>query len=112
MSVLDQLKTLESAEAFFAFLDVAHDPEVVSTLRLHILKDMGDRLAQLDLARLDDSAARAVARETLIEAYRDLAQTGPLGRRMFKVLKDHDPRRPARARGKSFVALKDLRGAN
>ena len=111
MSMLDQLKSLDSAEAFFRCLDVPHDPEILAFARLHILKCMGEGLARLDLTTLDDVGVRAAARQTLTVAYSDLAETGPLGRRAFKVLRDHDPKRPAKARGRSFVALGDIGAA-
>jgi len=111
MSALDQLKALDSAEEFFRFLDAPYDPEILGFARLHILKRMGESLAKLDLAALDDAAVLAAARQTLMDAYQDLVEKGPLGRRVFKVLKDHDPKRPAKARGKSFVALGDISAA-
>ena len=108
MNTLDQLKALSSAEEFFAFLGAPYDPEALGVARLHILKRMGQSLAQADFSKLDDSGVRAAARQMLIEAYRDLVAAGPLGARLFKVLQDRDPARPAKARGKSFVALSDI----
>lgn len=111
MSTLDQLKALGSAEEFFAFLDAPYDPEALGVARLHILKRMGLSLARADLSKLDDSGVRAAARQMLIEAYQDLVTAGPLGTRLFKVLRDYDPARPAKARGKNFVALGDIGAA-
>jgi len=109
MSVLDQLKSLESAEAFFQFLEVPYDPQVLGVARLHILKRMGQGLAQRDFSQIDDAEVRAAARAILTSAYKEFSEGVPLNRRLFKVLKDHDPARPAKARGKSYFALGDLR---
>ena len=111
MSAIEDLRSLDSAEAFFQDLGASYDPEVLGFARLHVLKRMGDSLAKLDLAGLTDEDVRAAARKSLDDAYRDVTQTGPLGRRVFKVLKDHDPARPAKARGKSFVGLDEIRAA-
>ena len=79
MSVLDELKSLDSAEAFFHYLDVTFDPAILGTLRLHILKRMGQDLGRLDLAQSNDAEVRAAARRSwskLIASSRKRARSG------------------------------------
>jgi nitrogenase-stabilizing/protective protein len=108
LSVIEHLKSLESAEAFFQYLDVPFDPKLLAFARLHILRRMGESLAKQDLSDPDDVAVRGAARQSLIEAYQELAENGPLGGRVFKVLKQRDPAKVAPERGKPFVALSEI----
>ena len=62
--------------------------------RLHILRRMGEYLAGDDLEDLPDGVAAARARSFLERAYQDFVASTPLEERVFKVLKDHDPKRP------------------
>lgn len=94
-SVLLQLRHLSSAEDFFSVLDVPYDKRVVNVARLHILKRMGQHLASTDFAGMSDEAIRAACADTLERAYRDFLTSSPLEQRVFKVLKDRDPHRPA-----------------
>lgn len=107
MSAIDELKALSSAEDFFRRLDVAYDPHVLGVARLHILKRMGQTVAGLDAALSDDQALDA-CRAALTAAYVEFSETSPLQARLFKVLRDRDPARPA-TRG-AFVPLSDLTG--
>ena len=106
-TILSRLKTLTSAEEFFAALNVRYDADKLATARLHILKRMGDYLASDDLDGLPDGIAAARARAMLQRAYEDFVGSSPLKQRVFKVLKDHDPKRPV-APGQAFVALDDI----
>ena len=106
-NILSRLKTLNSAEEFFAALNVRYDADKLATARLHILKRMGDYLASDDLDGLPDGIAAARARAMLQRAYEDFVGSSPLKQRVFKVLKDHDPKRPV-APGQAFVALDDI----
>ncbi|MFT4095550.1 MAG: nitrogenase stabilizing/protective protein NifW [Rhodoblastus sp.] len=104
---IEQLKSLSSAEDFFQALDVPFDPQVLRVARLHILKRMG----QIVGALADDAPeteARHACREALIAAYEEFTQKTPIETRLFKVLRDRDPSRPA-TRG-AFVPLSDLTG--
>jgi len=105
--IFARLKGLSSAEEFFETLGVAYDPAVLKVARLHILKRMGEYLAGDDLEGLPDLVAAARAKATLERAYQDLAASSPLAQRVFKVLKEHDPDRPA-APGGAFVAFDDI----
>lgn len=105
--ILARLKQLSSAEEFFETLGVRFEPERLAVARLHILKRMGDLLASDDLEGLPDSIAAARARSMLERAYQELAGASPLEKRLFKVLRDRDPSRPAEPPRRPFVALGD-----
>lgn len=107
-NILARLKQLSSAEDFFETLGVRFEPERLAACRLHVLKRMGEMLAGDDLDGLPDSVAAARARSMLERAYREIAGASPLETRLFKVLKDRDPNRPAPSSRRPFVALDDL----
>jgi hypothetical protein len=102
---IDDLKALSSAEDFFKALDIAYDPQVLGVARLHILKRMGQTIAGLD-ADMPEDSVRMACREALAQAYAEFTQKAPIQTRLFKVLKDRDPQKPA-TRG-AFVPLSDL----
>jgi len=103
MSVLEELRSLSSAEEFFACLEVPYDPNVINVTRLHILKRMGQYLRADSLEGLDDETARAQCRAHLEKAYVDFVTSTPLDQRVFKVLQD------AKApKSKPFVPLSAL----
>ncbi|MEI9414006.1 nitrogenase stabilizing/protective protein NifW [Mesorhizobium sp. Cs1321R2N1] len=105
--ILTQLKGLSAAEEFFAVLRVCYDPKVLDVSRLHIMKRMGQYLADEDFSDLTDQVIAARARATLQRAYEDFATASPLSHRVFKVLKDHDPNRPATP-GRTFVPFDSI----
>lgn len=90
MTVLDELRTLSTAEDFFNFLEIPYDPLVLDVARLHILKRMGEYLRKnkAALGDADDAAARALCRAHLERAYNDFIESTPLEQRVFKVLKE------------------------
>ena len=100
--VLARLKGLSAAEEFFAVLGVSYDPKVLNVSRLHIMKRVGQYLAEEDFSGLPDQVIAARVRAMLERAYEDFAASPPLVHRVFKVLKDHDPDKP-RAPGRTFV---------
>ena len=104
---IEQMKHLSSAEDFFHVLDVPFDAQVLGVARLHILKRMGQTVASLDPS-LPDGEARGLCRDALTAAYAEFSGKSPLQARLFKVLRDRDPARPA-TRG-AFVPLSDLTG--
>jgi nitrogenase-stabilizing/protective protein len=111
MSVLPDLEKLSSAEDFFSYLKVDYDPALLRVARLHILKRMGKYLAAKDFSATGEERAYEEARETLALAYRDFAESSPLGERVFKVLQDRDPDRAkpeAEAAPKAFFPLDRL----
>jgi len=109
MSVLDQLNKASSAEDFFALLGVDYDPKVVSVVRLHILRRMGQYLvgAKEELAGLSDEDVTARCKTFLEQAYADFLEKSPLDERVFKVLKDAV--KPAEPKPAQFVTLTTLK---
>ncbi|TGQ32404.1 nitrogenase stabilizing/protective protein NifW [Mesorhizobium sp. M00.F.Ca.ET.216.01.1.1] len=105
--ILARLKGLSAAEDFFTALGVASDPKVLNVSRLHILKRMGQYLAEEDFSELPDRVIAARSRATLERAYEDFASSSPLAQRVFKVLKDHDPDKPAASR-RAFVPFESI----
>ncbi|MGX9147549.1 nitrogenase stabilizing/protective protein NifW [Mesorhizobium sp. 128a] len=105
--ILTRLKGLSAAEEFFVALGVFYDPKVLDVSRLHIMKRMGQYLAEEDFSGLTDQVIAARARATLERAYEDFATSSPLRHRVFKVLKDHDPNRPATP-GRTFVPFASI----
>ncbi|MET2831055.1 nitrogenase stabilizing/protective protein NifW [Mesorhizobium shangrilense] len=101
-NILARLKGLSAAEEFFAVLGVSYDPKVLNVSRLHIMKQMGQYLAEEDFSGLPDQVIAARVRATLERAHEDFAISSPLTHRVFKVLKDHDPNTPATP-GHAFV---------
>ncbi|MER8492146.1 nitrogenase stabilizing/protective protein NifW [Mesorhizobium australicum] len=100
--ILARLKRLSAAEEFFSVLGVFYDPKVLNVSRLHIMKRVGQYLAEEDFSGLPDQVIAARVRATLERAYEDFAISSPLTHRVFKVLKDHDPNKAA-APGHTFV---------
>ncbi|AGB73560.1 MULTISPECIES: nitrogenase stabilizing/protective protein NifW [Rhizobium] len=105
--ILARLKNLSAAEEFFALLDVAYDPKVLDVSRLHIMKRMGQYLAEEDFADLPEQVIAARARAMLERAYEDFATSSPLAHRVFKVLNDHNPAKPAQP-GHTFVPFDSI----
>ncbi|CDX57528.1 Nitrogenase-stabilizing/protective protein NifW [Mesorhizobium plurifarium] len=106
-NILARLKALSAAEEFFALLRVSYDPKVLDVSRLHIMKRVGQYLAEEDLSDLPDPVVAARARATLQRAYEDFATSSPLTHRVFKVLKDHDPHKPVTP-GRTFVPFESV----
>ncbi|MBA1143879.1 nitrogenase stabilizing/protective protein NifW [Mesorhizobium neociceri] len=104
IEILARLRRLSAAEEFFAVLGVSYDPKVLNVSRLHVMKRMGQYLANEDLSGLPDRVIAARAKATLKRAYEDFAIASPLTHRVFKVLKDHDPAK-ASTPGRAFVAF-------
>jgi len=87
-SILDQLNQLSSAEEFFSLLGVDYDPKVVSVVRLHILRRMGQYLKREDFGGLSDSVVAERCKAVLQQAYQDFLASTPIQERVFKVLQD------------------------
>jgi hypothetical protein len=109
-NVLSDLEKLHAAEDFFSYLKIDYDPEVLRVCRLHILKRMGKYLDGMDFAGASEDLIFAGAQETLARAYQDFVASRPIEQRVFKVLQEHDPNRPAKAEeaAKGFVPLDSL----
>jgi nitrogenase-stabilizing/protective protein len=103
-NILVKLKAASSAEDIFKLLDVAYDAKVLNVARLHILKRMGEYLANEDFADMSDSIAAARCKAVLERAYEDFVTSSPLQHRVFKVLKNAvAPPKPA-----NFVPFETL----
>jgi nitrogenase-stabilizing/protective protein len=89
-NILEQLNKAGSAEDFFALLGVDYDPKVVSVVRLHILRRMGQYLvgAKEEFQGLSEEDIAARCKTFLEQAYADFLEKSPLDERLFKVLKD------------------------
>lgn len=109
MRVFDELRNLHAAEDFFETLGVDFDPAVVRVARLHILRRMGEYLANNDLEGATDDEARAACKEYLARAYTDFVASSPIAERVFKVHKDAI--KPAQEPAKPFIPLATLTGA-
>jgi nitrogenase-stabilizing/protective protein len=86
--ILKQLNQASSAEEFFGLLGVEYDPKVLSVVRLHILRRMGQYLANESFEGLDEVGVTVRCKEFLSQAYADFVTSSPLDERVFKVLKE------------------------
>jgi nitrogenase-stabilizing/protective protein len=106
MDILTQLRELSAAEEFFALLEVPYDPARVNVARLHILRRMGQYLANEDFAGIEDVEIRRVCAGHLAQAYEDFIRSAPIDQRVFKVLKEAVA--PKKVPQKPFVPLTAL----
>ncbi len=69
--MIAELHACEEAEDYFAALDVAFDPPVLSAHRIPILRRFGDLLVEISDRNpgADDGTLRSLARAALQEAY-------------------------------------------
>ncbi len=81
------------AEDYFRALDVPYEPQIVAVNRLHILRLLSTRIAELEPSDQDATPEVLVAayRQGLVEAYEAFVGAGALDHRLFKVLQDHAP---------------------
>jgi len=79
------MQALSSAEDLFAFLDLPYDQAVLNRARLHVMKRMGDYLADLDLATLDDARLMQEARAALARAHDDFVVSTPRDQKTLKI---------------------------
>ncbi|ANW03154.1 nitrogenase stabilizing/protective protein NifW [Bradyrhizobium icense] len=106
VGILDRLNKASSAEDFFALLGVDYDPKIVNVARLHILKRMGQYLANEEFEGSAETEVTARCKAVLEQAYADFVASSPIDQRVFKVLKDAvaEPKKPA-----AFVPLSSLK---
>jgi len=103
-SLFDDMRQLESAEAFLEFFGVEYDQAVVNVSRLHILQRFHRYLRQVPgLAAQDAASQRSLCAEQLERAYRDFVSSSPLREKVFKVFRD--------AEGVKTVSVDSLRAA-
>jgi nitrogenase-stabilizing/protective protein len=105
MAIIEDLKSLSSAEEVFAYLDVAYDPAVLNVSRLHILRLMGVLLrAQSAEPETSETELRKRLRGHLEQAYAELVDRGPMEHRLFKVHQDAVRPKP-KSKPAAFVPL-------
>ena len=96
-----ELSELSSAEDFFAYFDIAYDPQVMTVNRLHILKRFSAYLAEVaGLDAMTDETRRAAYRDGLLRAYDDFVSSSARVEKVFPVF---------RRGGNAFVALSSVR---
>lgn len=107
--VLARLNKASAAEDFFAILGVDYDPKVVSVVRLHILRRMGQYLvgAREELETLSEQEVGERCKTFLEQAYADFLEKSPLEERVFKVLKDAV--KPAQPKTPQIITLSTLK---
>jgi nitrogenase-stabilizing/protective protein len=86
--ILAKLNKASTAEDFFKLLGVEYDEKVVTVLRLHILRRMGQYLVSEDFKGIPDAEITQRCKTFLEQAYADFLASTPLEERVFKVLKD------------------------
>lgn len=102
-TLLEQVDDLSSAEDFFLFFLLPFDQKVLNVCRLHILRRMGEYLAETDFGEMRDDDIFLAARAHLKQAYLDFVESSPLAEGVFKVFADQQ-----RAQAGRFVAIDSL----
>ncbi|PTB17252.1 nitrogenase stabilizing/protective protein NifW [Trinickia symbiotica] len=91
--LMDQLKTLSSAEDFLQFFGIAFDQKVVNVSRLHILKRFFQYLRQQEAVPQDNETRLFTVYQCLLQqAYNDFVVSTPAAEKVFKVFQDVDGR--------------------
>lgn len=87
MSTLAQeLKDLESAEAFFEYFDLAFDARTLNVSRLHILQRFNQYLSRAGgIESFEPALARERCRELLSAAYQDFTASSGIEQKVFRV---------------------------
>jgi nitrogenase-stabilizing/protective protein len=86
--IIETLNKASTAEDFFRLLGVEYDEKVVTVLRLHILRRMGQYLVSEDFKGMPEEEIKERCKTFLEQAYADFLASSPLQERVFKVLKD------------------------
>ena len=102
-TVLEQIAELSAAEEFFVYFLLPFEQEVVSVNRLHIMKRMGQYMAEVDFDALSEDDAFLSGRLALKRAYNDFVDSTPLQEKVFKVFTDQE-----KAAQANFVNLDDI----
>ncbi|MEV5409626.1 nitrogenase-stabilizing/protective protein NifW [Thermopolyspora sp. NPDC052614] len=92
---LAAFKRCQTAEEYFAVLDVPYDPRVVRVNRLHILRHFAEQLVELHLERSEPQRPEEILdryRAALARSHDAFVGATALDHRLFKVLKDRAPR--------------------
>ncbi|WP_024520885.1 nitrogenase stabilizing/protective protein NifW [Bradyrhizobium sp. Tv2a-2] len=105
-TILDRLNRASSAEEFFTLLEIEYDPKIIYVARLHILRRMGEYLADQQFESASETEVMRRCKAALERAYADFVTSSPIDQRVFKVLKEAAarPKTPA-----TFVRLSTLK---
>jgi nitrogenase-stabilizing/protective protein len=103
-NLLQQLKTLSSAEDFLQYFGVPFDQHVVNVSRLHILKRFFQYIRQENLlTQTDELGLFTQYRTQLLKAYEDFVTSTPAQEKVFKVFQD--------VNGRQHVSLDSLKAS-
>jgi nitrogenase-stabilizing/protective protein len=100
-TLAEELGSLESAEAFMEYFDLAYDARTLNVNRLHILKRFNQYLARAGgIDAFEPGLARERCRTLLAAAYRDFVASSGIDQKVFRVFQ--------RAQGEQRVHLSDI----
>ncbi len=108
-ALMETLRSLETAEDFLDHFAIPYAQRIVDVNRLHILQRLHDRLAEADLASMDDAELRAAVSAFVARAYQDFVVSDARTERVFRVF--HRAEGDARRSGRTMVPLAEVRGA-
>lgn len=104
-TLLEQIQELSSAEDFFLFFLLPYDEKIVRVNRLHILKRMGQYMAETDFTDMRDDDVFLQIRLFLKQAHQDFTESSPLKEKLFKVFKDQERAHEGRVVGLDQLTL-------
>lgn len=107
-TLLDTLKSLETAEDFLNHFGVAYDQRVVDVNRLHILQRLHDRLSGADLEAMDEPALQETMPDYLARAYSDFVASDARTEKVFTVF--HRAGASAKTVRQTMIPLTAVRG--
>lgn len=85
-ALIDDMKQLDSAEAFLDYFGVPFDLAIVNVSRLHILKRFYQYLSKAGgIENMPASSAYATCRRLLAQSYTDFLSSSGIEEKVFKV---------------------------
>jgi nitrogenase-stabilizing/protective protein len=104
-TLAEELKHLQSAEAFFEYFDLPCAARTLDVSRLHILKRFNQYLARAGgLDAFEPAHARESCRALLAAAYADFVNSSGIEQKVFRVFQ--------RAQGEQRVRVSDITRAD
>ena len=101
-TLIAEMNSLDSAEAFLEFFALPYDKAVVNVSRLHILKRFNQYLTQKGgIESLPPASAYSTCRELLARAYTDLLASSGIEQKLFRVFQA--------AQGQQSVPISSIR---
>jgi nitrogenase-stabilizing/protective protein len=89
---VEDLASIDSAEALFEALGVPYDPRILAVARLHVLRRFGQACAALDAdAGLSAAERRERLRAALAAAHESFRSESPREARLFGCFEDRAP---------------------